>query len=74
MEIRRAVSLTVAASLVAPAVTPEGLAVEKLPKPWIMQVAIASSTAAVVKALDLITGRPLTQVEPDYRVSTISLA
>jgi hypothetical protein len=55
----------------APCVTPDGLDLEHLPKPWIVQVVTASSTAAIVKTIDLITGRPLRRGERDYRRSTI---
>jgi hypothetical protein len=65
------ISFSIMGALLAPCVTPHGLALDHLPRPWVVQVVTASSTAAIVKANDLITGRLFTISERDYRRSTI---
>ncbi len=42
-----------------------------LTKPLLVQVVTACSTAAIGATTDLVTGRPLTPVECDYRWSMI---
>jgi hypothetical protein len=71
LKLRHTLTLTVAAALIAPAVTPKGLDVQKLPNRLTVQVVTASSTEAIAGGQDLITGRLLTKVERDYRLSAI---
>lgn len=71
MEFRDFVSGAIIAGLLAPIVTPHGLAMNHLPKPWVLQAVTASSTVSMVKMQDLMTGRPFTLVARDYRPSSI---
>jgi hypothetical protein len=71
LKLRHTLTLTVAAALIAPAVTPKGLDVQKLPNRLAVQVVTASSTEVIAGGQDLITGRLLTKVERDYRLSAI---
>jgi len=70
-KIRDVVTFSIVVSLLAPCVTPHGLVFDRLPKPWVVQLVTASSTLAVAKTNDLISGRQLTTVERNYRHSTI---
>ncbi len=69
MNGRDVVSYCVIAGLLVPCVTPHGLALQHQPKPWIVGIATASSTAKVVTAINLVTGQRLTAFERDYRHS-----
>ena len=71
MEFRCFVSTAVIAGLLAPSVTPHGLAVNHPPKLWVLQAVTASSTVAIVSTQDLITGKRFTPVERGYRLSSI---
>ena len=71
METKKVVIPVIVVALLAPSVTSHGLALDHLPKPWVMEVVTNSSTAATVKAHNLVTGQRFTAVERDYRRSSI---
>jgi hypothetical protein len=69
--MRRVVGGIVIVSLIAPSITPLGLALDQLPKPWLLQAVTGSSTESIAGTMELVTGRLLTSVKRDYRWSIV---